>query len=258
MRPLGNGEKLLPINYQYPAASWIYKTIAGGDADYARWLHENGFADGSKTFKMFCFSGLTTPNARLNGDRLMLADNDIYMHLSFLPERSTQEFVKGMFSNQEFFLGDRQSKVNFRVSSVEMLPEPHFAETMDFQCLSPITVSMKRDDGTKKYLSPMGEGYGKALIDNLLAKYSAYFGQTVELTGNEKFELLNKPRMKGIFIPKAGLNMPIKVIAYNFQFRITAPIPLLQIGYTAGFGQENSMGFGCVGGTLGFNIGMEN
>lgn len=47
MRPLGNGEKLLPINYQYPAASWIYKTIAGGDADYARWLHENGFADGS-------------------------------------------------------------------------------------------------------------------------------------------------------------------------------------------------------------------
>ena len=48
--PDSTKENLLPINYQYPLASWVYKTIATGDRSYAEWLHANGFADGSKRF----------------------------------------------------------------------------------------------------------------------------------------------------------------------------------------------------------------
>ncbi|MCB0538258.1 MAG: CRISPR-associated endoribonuclease Cas6, partial [Bacteroidetes bacterium] len=31
-----------------------------------------------------------------------------------------------------------------------------------------------------------------------------------------------------------------------FHFELTAPVELHEIGYEAGFGEKNSMGFGCV------------
>ncbi|NLF43524.1 MAG: CRISPR-associated endoribonuclease Cas6 [Bacteroidales bacterium] len=247
LRPIGQGQQVLPINYQHPLASWIYKTIAGGNAQYAQWLHENGFKERDKRFKMFCFSNLSTPNARVEGDRLYLSGADSTFVLSFLPQRSTEEFVKGLFSQQEFELGDRNSRARLNVNTIEMVQEPEFGTEMEFECMSPLTVSAFRTDQSKEYLAPHDPRYANAIIENLATKHTAYYGTAPERITDEKFELLGQPKMKGVFINKSGLNKPIKVIGYKYRFRLKASAQLLRIGYQTGFGELNSMGFGCVG-----------
>ena len=41
--------------------------------------------------------------------------------------------------------------------------------------------------------------------------------------------------------------MESKLIGYQFDFFLDAPAELIRIGYYTGFGEKNSVGFGCVG-----------
>jgi CRISPR-associated endoribonuclease Cas6 len=55
--------------------------------------------------------------------------------------------------------------------------------------------------------------------------------------------LTDRPRRRGIKI-KAFTPEETKIIAYDFDFEITAPPELIQLGIIAGFGGENALGFG--------------
>ncbi|MCU0430987.1 MAG: hypothetical protein MUF42_13565 [Cytophagaceae bacterium] len=57
----------IPLNYQYYLGSWVYKIIAEGDHDFARFLHQKGYVQGAKNFKLFTFSMLQVPEYRLEG-----------------------------------------------------------------------------------------------------------------------------------------------------------------------------------------------
>ena len=54
------------------------------------------------------------------------------------------------------------------------------------------------------------------------------------------FELLGQAKQKGIMIKQSDLN-PIKVIGYQYTFRLSADAALLKMGYDTGFGEDNSM-----------------
>jgi len=244
---LHQGGNVLPINYQYELASWIYKSISGGDEAYAKWLHFNGFADGNKQFRLFTFSHLDIKEKKIYEDRIRLFSERINFQISLLPGRSTEEFIKGVFGSREFSLGDSRSKVYFRVTGIEKLPEIQYKEEMVFEALSPIVVSEKGENGSAHFLDPADEKVPYLLAGNLLQKYKAFTGK--EFTGPDrmKFELLSRARKKGITI-KTGTRSQTKVIGYLYTFRFTAPEELMKTGYHAGFGEKNSMGFGCVGG----------
>jgi len=239
----GQQQPKLPLNYQYELASWIYRTIAEGDRDYASWLHTNGFSNGSKTFKLFCFSHLNVPKRNIAGDRLHVLSPEIDFKLSFLPERSTEEFIKGVFHNQLVTLGDRISQARFRVSSISLEPKQEFTTWGVFKTLSPMVVSTAREDKSKAYLSPADSRFGALLIGNLKQKYKLYYGHDHVDSIKPEFELLDQPKQKGITLKQSG-EYPIKVIGYQFSFRLSADTALLQMGYAAGFGEDNSMGFG--------------
>ncbi len=38
-------QNLLPLNYQYEAASWIYQTMFSIDSQFTHWLHEKGYGE---------------------------------------------------------------------------------------------------------------------------------------------------------------------------------------------------------------------
>ena len=65
-----NKQPVIPINYQYPVSSWIYKMIHTGNSEFAEWLHSKGYMDQNKQFRLFNFSNLKIHKARAKGDRL--------------------------------------------------------------------------------------------------------------------------------------------------------------------------------------------
>lgn len=102
LAPLGvSSENSLPIDYQYMQSAVIYKILASCDKAYASWLHDNGFKlDNGKRFKLFCYSRfrfnalyyIDTPKQVIN-----VGSGGTQWIISFLPERSTQEFVQGYY-----------------------------------------------------------------------------------------------------------------------------------------------------------------
>jgi CRISPR-associated endoribonuclease Cas6 len=252
---------LLPLNYQYELSSWIYKTLNYGNEEFADWLHRQGYTNDYKQFKLFTFSNLMVPKFQINGDRMIIESREAGLIVSFYPIDSLEYFVSGLFSNQSFRIADKRSGASFAVKTVEKLPEPEFDSDMEFKALSPILVSYKHSEKQKyaTYIHPGNEHYGDLLIKNLAAKYHAFYaGQTLTNVGEERddpglpdignmdyfFKPLGKPKSRLITI-KSGTRQESKLRGYLYRFRIKAPAELIRLGYYAGFGEKNSLGFGC-------------
>ncbi len=243
---------ILPINYQYALSSFIYHTINKGNKDLANWLHERGFILDNKSFKLFTFSGLQISKYKQYDDRLIILSDKLEFILSFFPIELTESFVFGLFSEREFSLGDKKSSVQFTATNVERLPDPEFTHSMEFKTLSPVVLSTKTDGSEKyaQYMSPTDGGYPEKLKNNLLRKYAAYcdyYNKQMEQedSGEMELNILSEPKKKGVLI-KAGTKEESKVIGYQYKFSIRAHPELIKTGYYAGFGEKNSMGFGCV------------
>ncbi len=243
---LNRNQNVLPVNYQYELSAWIYKVINQSNPDFAAWLHDRGFTDDNKQFRLFTFSNLIVPRREIVKDRLIIKSENVELIISTLPEETIQHFVSGVFRDREFSLGDTISKAGFKISSLEALSSPIFTDEMSFRSLSPLFVSGKVEGCQyAQYFSPDYEGYAQMMINNLRVKYKVFTGSESLFNSQEvKLQLLSPPKQKGITI-KAGTAQQSKLIGYQYDFRIKADASLLRMGYYTGFGEKNSMGFGC-------------
>jgi CRISPR-associated endoribonuclease Cas6 len=241
-------QNLLPLNYQYELSSWIYKVLHNGNPEFADWLHTRGFMNDKKQFRLFTFSHLLIPERKIDGDRLHILSSQIRLIVSMVPDEMVRHFITGLFQDQVFILGDRISQVSMRVTQVEALPVPDFSGQMRFSALSPIVISWKsQGDPYAKYLSPSDPSYSMLFFRNLYQKRSAFpeTGSQESVFTDCSIKVITEPRKKGIMI-KTGTPMQSKVIGYAFDFNICAPEEIIRFGYYTGFGEKNSMGFGCV------------
>lgn len=238
----------IPINYQYEQSAWIYKTIHNGNPEFSAWLHNLGYLDGKKQFKLFTFSPIIPEKYAINRDRLEIQSNHAITYVSFYTPEAAEPFILGLFSNQHFALGDHISQTQFKISSVEKLPEPRWKDTMVFKTLSPIVLSKKQDESRNaRYLSPSDEEFEDLFLKNLESKFKVINNNPGRIETPTRVSVLphSTPRSKLIKI-KAGTPQETSIRGYLFDFEITAPQELIKLGYYAGFGEKNSLGFGSV------------
>ncbi|MBO4804907.1 MAG: CRISPR-associated endoribonuclease Cas6 [Paludibacteraceae bacterium] len=245
----------LPLNYQYELSAATYHILANANEGFSEWLHENGFRlENGKQFKLFTFSRLQPEKFRIlkQSNQMELVSDKVGWQISFLPERSTQQFIEGLFQKRVFDVGNRQSTVRFQVDSIQMLPPLHFTDTMTFQALSPISVSKKLEDG-RDYYPHSAEEFAKEswikerLFQNLTDKYEAFYGKSYE--GKHFFDMmtLSEPKSSLVTI-KAGTPQETKVRGFLCKLALHCPAELMRIAYESGLGEGNSQGFGCLGG----------
>jgi CRISPR-associated endoribonuclease Cas6 len=231
----------------------IYKIIDTADSEFAAFLHDKGYVTGSKAFRLFTFSHLELDKSKVipEAGRLEHLGSKASFQFSCLVDRTAEEFIKGIFMDQEFTLGDKISQVNYSVSHIEALEPVVFMEQMTYRCLSPLFIRSKRPGGGEDYLHPNDEGYGNLILSNLVSKAQALVlaGSTADFSSDEvalKLKPTGKVYKKGITI-KQNTPQASKLIGYSFEFELAAPVELQEIGYYAGFGNLGSQGFGCVG-----------
>ncbi|MEQ8469687.1 MAG: CRISPR-associated endoribonuclease Cas6 [Marinoscillum sp.] len=246
---------ILPLNYQYPISSWIYKCINRADSDFASFLHEQGYngAKAGKPFKFFTFSKLHVPERDIYQDRMVIKSSQVYLTLSFLVEQAAEKFVTGVFQQQHAGIGDKKSQVDFEVGSIEARPVP-IGNDLLIKTSSPIVVSRPEIDKDGKmraqFMSPEDEGYNDYFLKNLINKYESYAhytGNSISAAFTESMDwTLEKDRVKSrLETIKSGTKAETKVRGYDYTFRLRAPEPMVRIGLLAGFGEKNSLGFGC-------------
>lgn len=248
---------VLPLNYQYELSAAIYKCMSRSDADYAAWLHDNGFTDagpGSKRLKLFCFSNLRLPRFAVESDRLKIDSDRVSFYLSFLPEKSTVAFVKGAFADQVFEVGDRISRVRFRVTDITILPPLSEKVWVDSdgmaegncRTLSPICVSLRASGAAHaEFLAPEDPRMAACLLKNLEQKYKFFYGS--DYAGVRDFEFVPTAAVRRKCIAmKRFTPQETKVIGYQYEFRLRCASVLLDVAGDCGLGEKGSMGFGFV------------
>jgi CRISPR-associated endoribonuclease Cas6 len=237
---------LLPFNYQYELSSWIYKLINQGNPEFSDFLHSKGYCDKNKAFKLFCFSNLKPEKFSIEKRGIRINSDTIDLIVSFYPIEAIEPFVMGLFKNQDFILGNRTQQISLKVKTIEKIQEPVFSETMKFELISPLHLTRVNpfDENKTDHLDPEHKDFEEIFFNNLISKYKSY-NKNIDFNIQEcKFRLLNNPKSKLITIKNNTLQQT-ELKAYFFKFEITAPLPLVKIGYYAGFGKSNSMGFGC-------------
>lgn len=253
---VGKNPFKIPLNYQYPLSAWIYKTIHNGSNEFAAWLHEKGYMDSKRQYKLFSFSQLEIDQFSVDSDRLIINNPHAEFVINFVAQEAAEPFIKGLFQQQTGSIGDKSSHVDFTIHQIEKLPEPNFSENMVFKTLSPLVISKTPENrnGLPIFLHPEEPDFARILHDNLVNKYTAWMLNNVS-TGKTslvnpgkqlEFKLLSTPKPRLITI-KANTPQQTKVRGYMMKFEVKASPDLLQMGYYAGFGEKNSLGFGCVG-----------
>ena len=247
---------VLPINYQYPLSSWIYRALEQGDRELADFLHEEGYSgDSHRRFKFYSFSELRTPGARVQGSRLILTRPEVRFSIGFLAHRAAQTMAMGLFRQAEpFWLGDNRYGGRFTVSAVAMQMLPPLPSVADFFTTSPAVVSIGdlNPDGTpgKKFLSPFDEGFETQFLGNLRQKYAIArqhgLLEEAEAEPDIGYTLLSHSAKEKHIDLLRGQPGYTRVRGYKFRFRLHAPEAMLRLAMLAGVGEKNAMGFGAV------------
>lgn len=242
-------QRMLPMDYPYYISAWIYKVIGRTDTAFAHFLHNEGYTDGYKQFKLFSYSPLSFGKPILWKERSLfeLATDRVALLVGFYLPDAAERFIGGLFNQQEVYVGDRFNGIDLTVVQIERLAEPVLSPTMHYRASSPVVLSARSENSKyARYLSPADESYAIMLKNNLLQRWVTIPGAG-PLPGDFTFEwrTTSDPRSKLVTI-KPGTPYQSKVRGYVYNFDLTAPDAIHRLILSAGIGEKNSTGFGWV------------
>lgn len=226
----------LPIHYNYLVQAALYNSI---DRDLAVFLHEMGYTDGTRAFKLFSFS-LLYGSYRLNElKKTIHFEGEIRLIVSSPLQDFCQSLVNILLTRGTLRLGPQEleiEKVNVRQFKVN-------GNQVIVRTLSPAVLysTLLRPDGRKYtvYFQPGELDYDRLFNENLRKKYRA-IGKGEATDEMIKIKPLGLQRMRIITYK----NTVIK--GYSGKLHLDGPNELLQLAVDGGIGSKNSQGFGCV------------
>jgi CRISPR-associated endoribonuclease Cas6 len=260
---------MFPMDYQYYLSAWIYKVLRKADMDFAAFLHEKGYGEGEiKLYKLFCFSLLDFGRPKMWKEKRLfeISEHTIILKISFDVPEAASNFIKGLFMEQEFYLGDKFNGIDFKITGIEALPDPVFSETMHYRLETPWVVSYKTEvDKYPKYLRPYEVGFKELSLKHIAEKFTNTGKGNVKVDdlnfrifdGNDqdKKPIFREPepakwledskfwKRQG-FLIKPGTKEESRVLGNLFDFELTAPTEVHKMIWNAGISEKSSEGFG--------------
>lgn len=228
---------LLPFNYEYAIAAWIYKMLSKVDPVFATWLHDKGYRKDNnyRNFKLLTYSKIypKKPYKILPKKGIIIETGKATLTLSFLIDKAMQNFVIGVFQSQQLSIRTRFGAIDFKINNIEVLPIPDFQAFMKFRAKTPIFMSKSEVDIKQAiYISPDDDNYKQFILNNLLEKAKVL---NIEIPKSlTDFKAITTPKTQLLHLNH------IKIRAFLYDFIIVAPPELIRIGYFAGFGGKNS------------------
>jgi CRISPR-associated endoribonuclease Cas6 len=236
---------IIPFSYTHALAAVVYRFLECSSHDYARFLHDEGYRAGTKRFKLFTFSQLLIRERRISPQGLVCLSPQITWQISSPVTEFVEHLATGLLQRGEMQLGGQR----LAIARVCVAPPPAFAEEMRVRCLSPLVVSVaeEHDAGLRaRYVRADDPRLSEALRENLLKKFLVVFGRAPardDLAIECDREYL---RRRGEEVYRLVDYKGTKIKAIMAPFVVRGSVELIALGYEAGFGEKNSMGFGMV------------
>jgi CRISPR-associated endoribonuclease Cas6 len=240
-------QRMVPMDYQYYISAWIYKVLFQADKKFAQFLHEHGYGKGeTKLYKLFCFSRLSFGKPKLWKEKKLfeISTHEIDLQISFDVTEVASNFIKGLFMLQDCYLGDKFNGIDFKVTKVEVLPEPAFSGTMNYRLQTPWVVSYKSEmDKYPQYLTPNDDLFNQLAIKHLAEKFNNTRDSGSIIQDQIRLTISTPFRQAG-FIMKPGTKEESRVVGNLFDFELTAPVEVHRMVWNTGVSEKSSSGFG--------------
>lgn len=222
----------LPTYYQYDVQSLIYRLLSV-NADYSDFIHNSGYQNKEKRFKLFTFG-------RLRG-AYHIQNDKIVFHNGFIVEiRTTEcEFIAAVIKATEHCRNYtlRGNKIN--LNNITLKNTIVFDNSVQIKTVSPITVYKTLPDGKTVYFTPNQKDFYEAILKNAVNKAQSHI-KMCDLKNMEIEPLLSFEKMKKTVTQYKG----IFITGWDGVFRLKAAPAFLNFLYQTGVGAKNSQGFG--------------
>ncbi|WP_456321292.1 CRISPR-associated endoribonuclease Cas6 [Palaeococcus sp. (in: euryarchaeotes)] len=226
------GEFKVPYNHLYYLQGLIYHRIQRMNPELSLTLHM------LKVPKLFTFSLFMAERRKsINGKPYFMGRGRGFFYFSTPIAEIAEAFIGGLLEEPEIQLWGEK----FYAETVRALGEPRRLNGKTFSTLSPIAVTTKKFEcgRLRSYdLSPAEPKFYENLLENLREKYILLYGKKPP----EDFEI----KVLNAKSKRLEVKPGIFQIAWHLVFKAYGDEELLRVGYQAGFGEKNSLGFGMV------------
>lgn len=226
---------VLPIHYNHIIQAFIYNNI---DEKLALFLHNKGYINNNRTFKLFTFSNIL--NKGVLKDKSFNFGKKIEILVSSPIDDFCKSIANSMLLKQDLFLGNN----NLKVEQIKIINQAINTEEIEVETMSPITVysTLLKADGKKftYYYQAKENEFQKLIGENLIKKYNAFYDKEINIDNDIEITPIGNLKQNIVYYK----NFIIK--GQTGKFKIKGNEKLMQIGLDAGFGSKNSQGFGCV------------
>lgn len=231
------GKLEIPIQYNHILQGFIYKNLT--DDALRKFLHEVGFKNGKRSYKMFTYSRLFGKYQINKEKKTIIFESPVRLHISSLVDDLVNDLSTSLFKSDRLILGKKE----IELASINA-EYPVFNERkLKIEMLSPIvTYSTVKIDGKTKtiYYSPQDSIFSEKIKENLIRKYTAIHGKAPK---DEEFVIeyvgRKEPKRSVIRYHDTIIN------GFNGSYTVKGNPELIRLGYFVGIGSKNSQGFGC-------------
>lgn len=238
----------LPINYNSAVAQFVYELI---EPDTAFGSHVSSSTPNDGVL-YYTFSNLYIPEVRQVGPLLEFGKVRIELMLSLLVEPwQEQEVLERMRTLTHFdahALGlniGGASHSSLKIVAVDTIAEiKRFAGRCKFRMLSPLVATSARQ---AHYQS---QEFSDAIRETLIAKYTRWKGKPphdtrFSLTLDNGYVQRRRGRISKLVTFNEMTEDERRIKALISPFECEGNPELIWLGYVAGFGEKNVLGFGC-------------
>ena len=217
-------ENHIPINYGPILAQHVVKILNEKDQFYG----------------LYSISSIDFDQVKQIGKELLHDGKAADFILSIYDFNIVEHDLISLFKDRQFFLPNE-----YKVVYLKIIDPPEFKRMMNYETLSPISVSyLKEEDGSTAYLYPGDILFKDLFFDRLYNLHLLSGGERMDISTCRYFQ--DSPVIKKKFGFKKG-NKQKQLSAFLQDFTIVAPTEIQKIIYYAGVGKLTEEGFGCVG-----------
>ncbi len=231
-------EKLivLPVGFKEILQWFIYSSIKD------EWLHDTGFTQGKRSFKLFCFSEILEKGKYLKDKKRFIFPHIISFVVSSPVDWILEKLATGSLLNTNINLGGN-NVVLHEISIVNSLID--YENNVTVKALSPIEVHSTFEIRKRKktyYYSAFDPEFARLVNENMQKKWEAFYKKKCP------FELSIKPlkNNKEKIVRFGASSRYVIVKGWNGFFGLKGEQKLLKFALDAGLGSRNPQGFGMV------------
>jgi CRISPR-associated endoribonuclease Cas6 len=225
---------LIPWDYRTSLTRAVYEILALSDAEYSRWLHDEGFRRGNKVYRLFVYSDLQPQHCAPEKEGLRISQW-LTWQVASPDSRFIERFIDG--------IGKKNHRLSLFQNSCEIVDILCMKLSLSLRSLTSATISpivaSTYNPGISRhpiYLSPDQPEFTQALEKNLIAKWEAFHEK--HWNSGEFSIRVWDPKNKLVHVFDTNIR------AWHLKIQMWGSEELVRFAYDAGLGEKNSQGFG--------------